>query len=85
VVIAFTNEEIEMYKKILDKTAMSLDWIYGNSPFPKDSFDNSMNQNGYSVDTHRIRLQLELWKKTHTLIAHFGESPLPPCKYIVPT
>jgi hypothetical protein len=32
-----------------------------------------------------VRLQFELWKKTHALIAHIGESPLPPCKYIVPT
>lgn len=64
---------------------MTLNWSYGTEPFPINDFGAGLKQKGYHVDVHSVRLTLQLWRSTHSLIdRHYGK-PLPPCKYIVPT
>lgn len=84
--IDFTREELAQYEKLLDQVSTTLDWVYGDEPFPSASFgEEGVTQNGYHVDIHSIRMQLSLWKSTHNFIKNHGNKPLPPCRYIVPS
>jgi hypothetical protein len=83
--ICMEDEDTARYEKLLDPMKESLNWVYGDAPFPQEGFGDGLLQNGYHVDVHSVRLQLALWKSTHDFIAKHEMRPLPRCKYIVPS
>ena len=82
--IEFDAEDIVQYENLLGSCLHLLDWIYGDAAFPSARFGDGLQQKGYHVDSHSIRLHLQLWKSAHSLIQQY-QKPLLVCRYIVPS